>query len=351
MKNKPYLIGETAFHHQGDTSFLYNLIDEGSAIVDAIKFHLLLNLNDYFTSDHKAFSSLKDWMICEKDWVGLIDYTISKSIDVILLCNDRQSIDFAIDYSKRKPIKAIEIHATGINDILLLEKALGFNGNIMIGTGGSSIDEISFAVNFLKQNSNIQIILMHGFQNYPTSIEDINFSRLLKLKSLFDLPMGYADHTDPSDENNIIISASPVLFGVNIIEKHFTNKISDNRIDSQSAVSLSQLKKIKELMNVFNLCMGNFSLQMSDSELEYGDTGVMKKAIVANKDIFKGEFITKDKIAYKRTNSSTYMSQINIMKLIGLKAKKDISADSFIDFSNVEYEFKKTEFKQFKIKK
>ena len=76
-----------------------------------------------------------------------------------------------------------------------------------------------------------------------------------------------------------------------------------------------------------------------------------RRSIYACKDIFKGEFITKDKIAYKRTNSSTYMSQINIMKLIGLKAKKDIPADSFIDFSNVEYEFKKTEFKQFKIKK
>lgn len=346
--NKPYLIGETAFHHQGDTSFLKQLIDHGSAAkVDAIKFHLLLDLDDYFVKKHEAYGALKEWLLSETQWEEIINYNDQKGIDSIVLCNDPKSVDFVLEH-KGKSIKAIELHATGLNDYLLLEKAAKFKGTVILGVGGSSIDEISYAIDILNQLGNEDIFLMYGFQNYPTRYEDINLRKMTKLHALFDLPVGYADHTDPANDQNELISTMGLAMGVNVCEKHFTHAVGEKRIDGQAAVSLDQLKKIRELMNIISISLGDGNLKMSEGELTYGNTGPMKKAIVAEKPIKKGETISLDNIAFKRTNEGTYMLQQFLPKILGLRANQNISKDSFIDFSNVDYEFIKANNDQFK---
>lgn len=345
--NKPYLIGETAFHHQGEILFLKKLIDNGAdAKIDAIKFHLLLNLDDYFVKNHEAYSALNEWLFTKKQWEEIIDYNETKGIDSIVLCNDSKSIDFAINY-KGKSIKAIELHATGLNDYLLLQKASDFKGTVILGVGGSSLDEIFFAVNTLQDMGQNDIFLMYGFQNYPTKYEDINLRKMIKLKELFDLPVGYADHTDPLDDYNEVISTTGISLGVNVCEKHFTHVFGEKRIDSQAAVSIPQLKKIRELMDVIFIGLGDGSLKMSDAEQSYGNTGPMKKAIVAETNIKKGDIISLHNIGFKRTNESTYMLQYFLPKLLGLKANRNINKDEFIDFSNVSYKFKKADSSQF----
>ena len=57
---RPYLIGETAFHHEGDISFLRDLVKAGISLgLDAIKFHLLFDLSDYFIKTHNAYDALE----------------------------------------------------------------------------------------------------------------------------------------------------------------------------------------------------------------------------------------------------------------------------------------------------
>ncbi len=43
-KKKPYIIGETAYHHEGNIDYMYRMIDDISEMgLDAIKFHLQMN--------------------------------------------------------------------------------------------------------------------------------------------------------------------------------------------------------------------------------------------------------------------------------------------------------------------
>ena len=308
---------------------------------------MLLNIDDYFVKKHEAYNVVNQWSLKKNEWTDIINHNERLGLDSIVLCNDTQSVDFVLEHSGNS-IKAIELHATGLNDYLLLQKAAKFNGTVILGVGGSSLDEISYAIDVLNDFGQKDLFLMYGFQNYPTRYEDINLKKMIKLKELFGLPIGYADHTDPLNEHNEIISTLGISMGINVCEKHFTHKFGENRIDSQAAVSIDQLKKIRGLMDVIKTSVGDGSLKMSDAELSYGNTGPMKKAIVAEVNIKKGETITLDKIGFKRTNESTYMLQYFLPKLIGLKANKNISVDEFIDFSNVSYEFKKADSSQFK---
>ena len=266
------------------------------------------------------------------------------------MTNDLASLEYVNIIQDSFPIEAIELHSTGLNDLFLLKEALQFKKTIILGIGGSTFDEVQFAVDFLKNNGKENILLMHGFQNYPTNYEDINFKRIKLMQTAFNLPFGYADHTDPSDVNNAIISVLPAVLGVKVFEKHITHVLGEKRIDSQAAISIDAMKKVIKLGNEIEKTLGEKSFCFSEAELNYGNTGPMKKALVARKDILKGTILELSDLAYKRTNESSTLNQMDVLKLIGAKVSEDISKDEIISFKKIEYIFKKQSNEQFFIK-
>lgn len=346
--NKPYLIGETAFHHEGNVDFLMALIDAGiDTGVSALKFHLLFDVSDYMIAAHAAIDVIKKIAIPEEHWGAVLSYVSAKGIDIVLLCNDLESLLWVNKHQNDYNIVAIEIHATGLNDLFLLKEAVRFDKTVILGVGGSTFDEIKYAIDFLHQNNKTDIFLMHGFQNYPTRYEDINLKRMAFLQGAFGLPVGYADHTDPQDDKANIISVLPQTNGFNVLEKHFTHVYGEKRIDAQAAVSLENLKKIKNLMDVVYSTLGKDNFAFSSAEKKYGDTGPMKKAIVARERIEKGDVLTMDNLAFKRTNQSAKIKQFDLEKLIGSTVKTSIEKDDLIDYSLVEYTYKVLDFNQF----
>lgn len=350
--NKPYYIAETAFHHEGDDQFLLKLINDIHHLdFNAYKFHLLFDLNNYIIKEHEANKVLRDIQIGKEDWLSLFEVVKNHNKEIVLLCNDLESLKFSNSLQNEYPISAVELHSTGLNDIYLLEESLNFNKTIILGVGGSTFDEIKYAIDFLTSNGKNDILLMHGFQNYPTNYEDVNFRRLDLLKKAFNLPLGYADHTDPLDPKNELISILPIIKETYIIEKHVTNVFGEKRIDSQAAISIDQFEKIIDLGNSIYKTIGESAFNLSTAELNYGNTGPMKKALVANKPIKKGEELTREHIAFKRTEKSSSLLQKDFNKLLGSIAVVDINEDEILDFSNVEYQFKKQSFDQFFIKR
>lgn len=337
---KPYIIGETAYNHEGDIKYLYKMIDDTTELkINAIKFHMLLNPESYMQKKHSLIKKISKWVFYKRQWSEIIDYSNKKNLDVIILCDDVESVEYILENNIN--VSAIELHATGLNDYFLLNSVSGFNKQIILGVGGSTIDEIAYAIDFLKSKGKDNILLMYGFQSYPTKYTDINLAKMLKIRGLFNLPIGYADHTAFDDPNNEIISCMAAMMGINVLEKHYTPDYGIERIDYHAAAGKMQMLKIKKLMELALKVYGNGNLKMSKAELEYGNTGPMKKAIVAKKDIKKGEKISLDNLWFKRTVEESPIKPNQFLQLIGLEALKDIKEDELIDFNKVEYKFKK----------
>lgn len=350
--SKPYYIGETAFHHEGDVDFLKKLITDISNIeVQAIKFHLLFDVEDYMVPEHSAIDVIKKIVIPEGEWESIFSDVKKQGKEIVALTNDLKSLEFINKIQDEYPISAIELHSSGLNDIFLLEEAINFNKTVMIGVGGSSFDEIKFSVDFLTSKGKKDILLMHGFQNYPTSYEDINFNRIKFYQDAFSLQVGYADHTDPNDSENSMISVLPAIYGVKVFEKHITNVLGEKRIDAQSAIGLETMKDVIIKGNAMHKTLGTSNLEFSEAELNYGDTGPMKKALVARETIEEGKIIQLNDVAYKRIEESSSLNQKDILKLIGSKAIKKIEKNELLTFAKIEYSFKKQSNDQFFIKR
>jgi sialic acid synthase SpsE len=73
----------------------------------------------------------------------------------------------------------------------------------------------------------------------------------------------------------------------------------------------------------------------------------MKKAIVARRDIKKGEKLSLENLWFKRAPEESTIQQKQFLQLLGSKANVDIKKDDVIDFSKIEYKFKTLNLEQF----
>lgn len=333
-KDGTYLIAECAYSYEGDKGYLEESIKKAAEAggIDAIKFHIMIDPTTYMTPDHPVYEPLQNWLLTEKTWEKLISTSKDAGLQVIALADDLGSLPFLKKVEKK--LAAIEIHACSLNDVTMLEKAAGFKIPVILGVGGSDIEEIRFAINYLKKKGKRDILLMYGFQNYPTRYENINLKKMQKLAKIFALPIGYADHTAWDDKHQETITLSAFACGARIIEKHFVLKKGKKRVDYDSAISTEEFRSLHEKLIVLQKALGDGSLKLNEYEKAYGKVGPIKKAIVAGRNIEANEKITSGNIAFKRTGQESSIKQKDIVELIGRKAKTKIMKDNLIDFEN-----------------
>jgi len=329
----PYLIGEVACIHEGNFEYLTKLVDEiiKKKACDAIKYHILIDIDSHMTKSHEGYELVTNLILPKEKWEFIIKKTKSNNFEIIVLVDELKSVDFV--KNNINFIDAVELHAVALNNIEMLDKIKEITLPIILGIGGSEIDEIEFAINYLNRKN---ILLMHGFQNYPTRYEYINFNKMVRIKDKFNLNVGYADHTSWDNENNELITLAGFMAGANFIEKHITSELGKKRVDFNSAINIDMLRDIREKMNLLNKTKGDGSFEISKYEKIYSRNGPMKFTIVANRNLGKGEIINKDSITFRRTGEENIIKQRDYLKLIGKKVKKPILKFGLVNWENVE---------------
>lgn len=329
------LIAETAWHHQGDFDFMEQLISaiNSQTKADIIKLHFLLDLEEYISSDHVLFDNYRKWSFSRDQWHEIIKQSRLSDKELMLLFNDTKAVEFGMQYNPTY----VEIHSVCLNDINLLDalkQHLTRETKVVLGVGGTSLYEIENAVNILQHQN---IVLMFGFQNYPTKYEDINFAKMRRIMKLFpEFEFGYADHTAWDEPNNILITLLGAAIGMDYVEKHVTIAYGEERIDWSAAVSIDMLNEIKEEMDLIEACNGDGLLRLNKGEKEYSIYGPMKKAAMLTKDLKTGQRLSRDMIAFKRTGQISDMSQIDAIETIGKEVVCDLRKNQVLLSSHIE---------------
>jgi len=328
------LIAETAWHHDGDFSFFKKLVENIATKTDTdfIKFHITLDVDEYMHYDHPAYKWVKERILSERQWEELFKITLENNKKLMLLLNDTKAIKFGLKF---KP-ELVEIHSVCLNDIKLL-KHLSINLNeemwVVLGIGGTDLYEIEHSINIIDTSN---IILMHGFQNYPTKYEDINFSKIKKIVNLYpQYPHGYADHTFWDNNHNVLITLLGAALGMDFIEKHITIVPGEKRPDWQSAISINQFNDIQKKLKILSLAYGNGLLEMNDGEKSYSVYGPMKKSAILNKDVRKGEVFKMKDFDFKRTGQESDLSQLEVLSNIGHKYVENLNAGQCVRSTNL----------------
>ena len=213
-----------------------------------------------------------------------------------------------------------------INHVRLLDFLAETNKPIIISTGASSYEEIDFCVERIKSHGNNKIILLQCTSKYPCPIESLNLSTIPKMKSRYNLPVGFSDHsTDP-----LIAPIMSLGLGATVIEKHFTLDRSLPGPDHSFALIPSELESMINSIRKSQLIFGTGIKDILDVEKELRSFAT--RSIQAITDISKGE-VLREGINFEilRSGNCSRGEEPRLLeKINGKSSLKDIKKDEGI---------------------
>ena len=206
-----YIIAEAGINACGNIEIAKQQIDLAAACgANAIKFQIYdtdrLYNNDRTVKSYK--DSQRGWF-SYKNFRILADYT-PNNLDWFATPFDIEAVELLEDIG----IKQYKIASRSVIDHELIKSIAQTKKPVIMSTGNHPIETVRSAMELLRDN---RVTLLYCVTDYPTKVQNLNFSRMTKMADYFKVPYGFSDHT-----TGIFGAMEAVRLGATVIEKHFT---------------------------------------------------------------------------------------------------------------------------------
>jgi N,N'-diacetyllegionaminate synthase len=254
------------------------------------------------------------------DFIALKEYCDKLNIMFLSTPFDFQSIEFLHSLG----LEIFKIPSGEITNLPYLEKIGKLRKKIILSTGVADLGEIEDALDILISNGTERenITLLHCNTEYPTPYEDVNLLAMITIKEAFKVKVQYSDHT-----LGIEVPIATAALGASIIEKHFTLDKNMEGPDHRASLEPYELKIMIDAIRNIKKALGSGIKKPSKSEIKNRD--IVRKSIVAKRNIRKGEVFTEDNITFKRPG--TGISPMRWYEVLGKNAIKDFKEDDIIE--------------------
>jgi N,N'-diacetyllegionaminate synthase len=334
MSNKTIFIAEAGVNHNGDIQKALQLIDiAAEAGADYVKFQTFRSENlssaiakkaDYQlqTTDQKEsqLAMLKKLELAKEDHFLLMEHCKKRKISFLSTAFDLESLDFLHSLN----MDIFKIPSGEITNYPYLLQISKYKKPIILSTGMANLSEIESALDVLLSNglTRNQITILHCNTEYPTPFSDVNLKAMISIRDAFGVKVGYSDHTP-----GIEVSLAAVAMGASVIEKHFTIDKNLPGPDHKASLEPHELKALVSGIRNIELAMGDGIKRTSESEKK--NMPIVRKSIVASKEIRKGEIFSSENCSVKRP--ATGVSPMRWNEIIGKESTRDYKFDEPIE--------------------
>ena len=358
--NPSFLIAEIGSNHNRDKETVFKLIDAtADAGFDAVKFQIYdaeeaFSKNemttdvglDHLYGDKPWWEIARDKILMPREWFGeMFEYAKIKKLIPLSAIHRPEDCEFLLQFG----LSAIKIASIDFTYYQLLESLIKkFDLPIIISSGMANQKEIENTINFLKKNNANQVCLLHCTSCYPPNNNELNLNNIVHLKEKYEIPIGYSDHYDEALTNNKNRTAAEVRSSFN---KHGGNlgetgsvsfgcdRVGNITLDKNFpgpdhpfAIEPHEMKKMVNEIRKTEKMLGSKNRILSENEEK--NKIMIRRSVVAKKDIRKNETISLDKIKFARPG--TGIQTFEFYKIENSKAKVDIPAETMITHDMVE---------------
>ena len=330
--NKTFIIAEAGVNHNGDVQIAKKLCDAAKkAGADAVKFQTwvtdkiitqTVDQAEYQTANtghnESQYDMLKRLELSYDDFREIKRYCDEIDILFMSTADEKDSLDFLIELG----IPYIKIGSGDIGNVSYLRYIGSKKKPVILSTGMSSLADVEVSLNALREGGAENIILLHCTTSYPCSFENVNLKAMDTLKTAFDLPVGYSDHTI-----GIEVPIAAVARGAVVIEKHFT---LDRAMDGPDHVASTEPDEFRKMVDSIRNIENSIGTGVKYPTLDEKEISkVVLKRIVAKNYIPKGKVITEEDICVKRNQSGLPANAWDI--IIGTNARKEFQVNDGIE--------------------
>lgn len=285
-----FVIAEVGVNHNGDVGLAHELIDLAAhAGADAVKFQTftpeLLAAEDAPQAEYQKvrdrarsqLEMLTRLALDEPAYAELKSH--ADTIGITFLSSPFD--EGAVALLERLGVPAFKIPSGEVTNHRLLQRIAETGLPILMSTGMCTLEDIDEAVAAIGPARD-RLALFHCVSSYPAEPRDCNLRAIELMRSRYDMPVGWSDHTE-----GIAIASAAVAVGADLIEKHITLRRDQPGPDHAASVEPQEFRAMVSAIRVVEAALGEARKVPSEAELTV--SVVARKSLHWRRTLVPGE--------------------------------------------------------------
>jgi len=316
----------------GADAIKFQILDSERLMADKeqlFEYNYIVNkkTNSIAQKKESLFEILKRREMTKDEWSDLKKYCDKIKLPFFATVAFEDEIDFI----KEIGCESVKIASADVNFYELIKKASETGLAIQLDTGNSTIGEVEKAVRVVNDAGNKKIIVHHCPTGYPAKLDSVNLNIIKSLKSLFNFPIAFSDHSPGYD-----MDIAAVSMGANLLEKTITLDKSQESVEHIMSLepdeSYQFVKKIRDLEKAF----GSNVKILKNEDIE--KRKLIRRSPYVLSDFEKGTNLKELKVIFSRPGLGVSPEEFNKFlsegKLARCLKKGDIIKHKDIVFSS-----------------
>jgi pseudaminic acid synthase len=333
-----YVIAEAGANHNRDLGTAFRLIEAAAAArADAVKFQTYTaeGLYSRRTPDMKY---LKDkglvgdqesvWELIKRveiPWEWHADLARhAREVGIAFFSTPFE--DAAIDILEEVGVPAYKIASYEVTHLPLIERVARTGKPLLISTGMASLGDIERALDTASAAGATDLLVMHCAVNYPPRFADINLRAITTLRSAFQIPIGWSDHTMGHTADVVAVT-----LGACAVEKHFTLSRDQAGPDHPFALEPQELAEMVTAIREAEESLGSSVKRVTTAEADLFRLG--RRSLVAARDIPAGDELTREDLAIKRPGFGIPVESLD--QVVGRHLAHDVAGDQVLQWDDL----------------
>lgn len=245
------------------------------------------------------------------DWRKLKDYCDSLGLAFFATVGFPDEVDFLASIG----CHSVKIASADINHYPLMTYAAERLPSIQIDTGNASIGEVEAAVDVMRRAGREHVVIHHCPSGYPARLESINLRIIQTLKTMFDLPIAYSDHTPGWD-----MDIAAIALGANMVEKTITHDRTTRSVEHMFSLEPSEMAAFVRAVRDLEVALGGTRKRLSATELT--NRVAIRRSAHLRRAVAAGETLDLDAVEFRRPGRGIAPDRID--DYLGMRFTRDM---------------------------
>lgn len=331
------VVAEAGVNHNGDLATAKALVDAAhEAGADAVKFQTWVTEKlvtpdagiAAYQSRHggqgkSQFDLLKPLELSFDAFRDLKGYADRCGILFLSTPDEEDSADFLDTLG----LPLFKIGSAEVTNLPFLDYVARKGKPVILSTGMSTLSEVGAAVQAVRNTGNRAMALLHCVSDYPAEPEACNLRAMETLRTAFNCPVGFSDHT-----LGLEVATAAVAMGACVIEKHFTLDKRLSGPDHAASLDPDELRHMVEAVRIVESALGDGTKRPSPSEAV--TRRVVQKVIVAARAMQRGSVLEEPDMLMRRAGEGLGVE--HRAGLVGRRLLRDVRAYETIKLEMVQ---------------
>ena len=331
-----FVIAEIGVNHNGCIETAHRLIEAAAdSGADAVKFQTFRA--DDLVAENTPTASYQNENCGaqnQNDMLKALELTAAQFIELQQTAQARGLIFLSTAFDEpslqtitQMGVPAIKWPSGELTNWPLLAKAIEYGRPIILSTGMASLSEVEATLAFVDHR--VPLVILQCVSDYPAPLEDQNFRTLDGFKSMFNLDVGFSDHT-LGVEGAIIARAK----GMCVWEKHLTLSRDLPGPDHKASTEPAEFKAMVEIIRRVELSLGDGVKAPNTRELETRE--LVRKSLYFRHSLPAGHNVSIDDFVAKRPGDGLPPTQVE--SIVGSVLKRTVQANERVTLSDFRHD-------------